>query len=134
MNKIIREFREFAFKGNVIDMAVGVLIGSAFSGMVTSLVNDLFTPLLALLTGSVDFSHWVVPLGSGADAPRLAIGSFVQTVVNFLIVAVCIFAMVKFINRLKRPAPKTAPRLCPYCRGEIAAEATRCPHCTSHLE
>ena len=124
MSKLIKEFREFAFKGNVVDMAVGVLIGSAFSGIVTSIVNDLFTPFIALLTGSVDFSDWVI-------------GSFVQTVINFFIVAICIFAMVKFINKLKRPAPeapKPAPRLCPYCKGEIAADATRCPHCTSHLE
>lgn len=137
MSKLIKEFREFAFKGNVVDMAVGVLIGSAFSGIVTSIVNDLFTPFIALLTGSVDFSDWVIPLGSGETAPSIAIGSFVQTVINFFIVAIYIFAMVKFINKLKRPAPeapKPAPRLCPYCKGEIAADATRCPHCTSHLE
>lgn len=137
LNKLIKEFREFAFKGNVVDMAVGVLIGSAFSGIVTSIVNDLFTPIIALLTGEVDFTYWVIKLGSGENAPSIAIGSFIQTVINFFIVAICIFAMVKFINKLKRPAPeapKPAPRLCPYCKTEIAEDATRCPHCTSQLD
>ena len=103
MSKLIKEFKEFAFKGNVIDMAVGVVIGSAFTGIVTSVVNDLFTPLIAKITGSVDFSALVIPLGEGADVPTINVGSFIQTVINFFLVAICIFAFVKFVNRLRRP-------------------------------
>lgn len=137
MSKLIKEFKEFAFKGNVIDMAVGVVIGSAFTGIVTSVVNDLFTPLIAKVTGSVDFSALVIPLGEGADVPTINVGSFIQTVINFFLVAICIFAFVKFVNRLRRPKEVAAPkpaRLCPYCRSEIADDATRCPHCTSKLD
>jgi len=136
MGKLIKEFKEFAFKGNVIDMAVGVVIGSAFTGIVTSVVNDLFTPLIAKLTGSVDFSALAIALGAGEEAPTIAIGSFIQAVINFFLIAVCVFAFVKFVNKLRRPkveAPKPAPRLCPFCKSEIADDATRCPHCTSQL-
>lgn len=136
MGKFFKEFKEFAFKGNVIDMAVGVVIGGAFSGIVTSLVNDLFTPIIARLTGSVDFSALGIVLGEGENAPVIAIGNFIQTVINFLIVAFCIFMFVKFVNKMRKPAPeapKPAPRLCPFCKSVIADDATRCPHCTSQL-
>ena len=136
MNKLLKEFKEFAFKGNVIDMAVGVVIGSAFTAIVTSVVNDLFTPLIAKLTGSVDFTALAIKLGEGADAPTIAIGNFIQTVINFILVAVCIFLFVKGINKLRKPkeeAPAKKPRICPFCKSEIADDATRCPHCTSQL-
>ena len=137
MSRFVKEFKEFAFKGNVIDMAVGVMIGGAFSNIVTSVVNDLFTPRLATLTGSVNFSVLAIVLGSGENAPVLAVGNFIQTVINFLIIALCIFMFVKFVNRLRRPsveAPAPAPRICPFCRTEIPEEAIRCPHCTSQLD
>lgn len=137
MKKFLKEFKEFAFKGNVIDMAVGVVIGSAFTGIVTSIVNDLFTPLIAKLTGSVDFTALAIKLGEGADAPTIAIGNFIQTVINFILVALCIFILVKFINKArkaKEEEPAPAPRLCPYCKSEIPEDATRCPHCTSQLD
>lgn len=137
MGKIIQEFKEFAFKGNVIDMAVGVVIGSAFTGIVTSVVNDLFTPLIAKLTGSVDFTALAIPLGEGADAPTIALGSFIQAVVNFFLIAVCVFAFVKFVNKLRKPktvAVVKPQRLCPFCKSAIADDATRCPHCTSQLD
>ncbi len=137
MSKLMKEFKEFAFKGNVVDMAVGVMIGSAFSGIVTSIVNDLVTPIIAVLTGSVDFSSLVIKLGEGEAAPFIAVGNFIQTVINFFIIAMCIFMMVKAINKLKKPAPAPAPakpaRKCPFCKSEIADDATRCPHCTSQL-
>ena len=101
MKKIFQEFKEFAFRGNVIDMAVGVVIGSAFTGIVTSIVNDLFTPLIALITGSVDFTALAFRLGEGENAPLLAVGNFIQTVINFLMVAICVFAFVKFVNKLR---------------------------------
>lgn len=137
MNKLIKEFKEFAFKGNVIDMAVGVVIGSAFTGIVTSVVNDLFTPLIAALTGSVDFTALKLVIGSGDNAPTVNVGNFIQTVINFFMVAICIFIFVKCVNKLRKPkaapAPAKEPRLCPYCKSEIADDASRCPHCTSQL-
>ena len=133
----MQEFKEFAFRGNVIDMAVGVVIGSAFTGIVTSIVEDLFGPLIALVTGSVDFSALVVKLGSGADAPALGVGNLIQTIINFLLVALCVFLFIKFINKMRREEKEEeaapAPRLCPFCKSEIAEDATRCPHCTSVL-
>jgi len=137
MGKLLKEFKEFAFRGNVIDMAVGVVIGSAFTGIVTSIVNDIFTPLIAKITGSVDFTSLVISLGAGEEAPKILLGNFIQTVINFILVAICVFMFVKFVNKLRRPkeepAPAKAPRLCPFCKSEIADEATRCPHCTSQL-
>lgn len=137
MGKILQEFKEFAFKGNVIDMAVGVVIGSAFTGIVTSVVNDLFTPLIAKLTGSVDFTALAIPLGEGAEAPTIALGNFIQAIINFFLIAVCVFAFVKFVNRLRRPKVEVVAkpeRLCPFCKSAIADDATRCPHCTSQLD
>lgn len=139
MKKFIQEFKEFAFKGNVVDLAVGVVIGSAFTSIVNSIVNDLITPVIARLTGTVDFSSLVIKLADGDDAPTILLGSFIQTIFNFFVVALCIFALVKVINRLRRPKqiveePAKTPRLCPYCRTEIADDATRCPHCTSQLD
>ena len=137
--KIWKEFKEFAFKGNVIDMAVGVMIGSAFTAIVNSVVNDLFTPVLSLLTKGVDFSAMGIALGEGEEAAVFAYGNFIQAVINFFLVAICIFLFVKFINKLRtkkaeEPAPAPAPaRKCPFCMSEIDEAATRCPHCTSQL-
>ena len=140
MKKFLDEFKAFAFKGNVVDMAVGVMIGSAFTGIVTSVVNDLFTPILSLVTKGVDFSSLGIKLGEGEEAAVFAYGNFIQTVINFFLVALCIFALVKFINKLKaKPAPAPEEpakpvRKCPFCMSEIDDNATRCPHCTSILE
>ncbi|MCQ2437085.1 MAG: large conductance mechanosensitive channel protein MscL [Clostridia bacterium] len=138
MGKIVKEFKEFAFKGNVIDMAVGVMIGAAFKGIVDSVVNDLISPIIAKLLGGLDFTAMGIKLGSGEEAPMIAVGNFVQTVINFFIIAICIFLMVKAINKMKKPAAPAAPakpaRVCPYCKQEIADDATRCPHCTSELK
>lgn len=137
MGKMLQEFKEFALKGNVVDMAIGVIIGGAFGNIVTSLVNDIFTPLIACIFGDVDFTHIAIHLkGEGENAINLNIGSFLQIVFNFLIVAICLFSVVKAMNKLKKPAPeapKEEPRLCPFCKSEIAKDATRCPHCTSQL-
>ncbi len=126
MNKMLKEFKEFAMKGNVIDLAIGVVIGSAFGAIVTSVVEDLITPIIGAIFGQPDFS--AIALGP------IKLGNFLNAVVNFLIIALCLFAVVKAINKLKKPeAPAPAPRLCPFCKGEIAEDATRCPHCTSEL-
>lgn len=133
--KFWKEFKEFAFKGNVIDLAVGVIIGAAFTGIVTSIVNDIFMPLISLLTKGVDFTTLGIALGEGEDAAKLAYGNFIQAVIHFLLVAVCVFFFVKFINSLKKkPAPEVPARTCPFCFGVIDEKATRCPHCTSMLE
>ena len=131
-----KEFRDFAFKGNVVDLAVGVMIGAAFGKIVSSLVADIFTPILSLITGKMDFSTMAVKFGEGEGAASLNYGLFIQAVIDFLLMAVCIFLFVKLISKLKKPEPvveKPAPRRCPFCMGEIDPAATRCPHCTSQL-
>ena len=136
MKGFIKEFKEFAFKGNVVDMAIGVMIGGAFSSLVTSVVNNLFTPLLSLVTGKIDFASLQIVMGEGENPAVFAYGTFIQNVIDFLVMAVCIFLFVKMINKFRKkeePAPAPAPRLCPYCKTAIADDATRCPHCTSQL-
>lgn len=137
----IGEFKKFILRGNVMDMAVGVIVGGAFTSIVTSLNQDILTPILGIF-GGTDFSNLVVKLGSGEDAPILAYGSFITAVINFLITAFVIFCLVKAINALgdkfkhKEEEAPAAPvtKKCPYCKSEIAIDATRCPHCTSELE
>ena len=139
------DFKKFAMRGNVIDMAVGVIVGGAFGKIVGSLVYDVIMPPLGMVVGKMDFTNLFVALNGKeyatleaakkAGAPVLAYGSFVNTVLNFLILAFVVFMMIRQINKLTPPpAPKPEPRLCPYCKSEIADDATRCPHCTSILE
>lgn len=138
----IEEFKKFIMRGNVMDMAVGVIVGGAFTSIVTSLNQDILTPVLGIF-GGTDFSNLKLVLGSGENAPVLCYGNFITAVINFLITAFVIFVLIKAINALsdrllkKEEAPKeTKPttKICPYCRSEIAMEAVRCPHCTSILE
>lgn len=134
MKKITKEFQEFISRGNVVDMAVGVIIGGAFTAIVNSLVNDMLTPLLGLLTGGMDFST----LSFGIGDAQFCYGSFIAAVINFLLIALVLFLLVKGINRLRRkpeekPAEPTT-KACPFCKTEIDLHATRCPHCTSQLE
>ena len=126
----IKEFREFISRGNVVDMAVGVIIGGAFTAIVNSLVNDIFNPLLGLITGGTDFST----LSFGFGGAQFMYGSFITAVINFLLVALVTKVMSK-LHRKKEEAP-AAPttKVCPFCKSEISIEATRCPHCTSQLE
>ena len=142
MKTLLKEFKEFAVKGNVVDMAVGVIVGGAFGKIVTSLVNDVIMPLVGVLTGGIDFSNLFLPLDGNTYATLaeavLKYGSFLSQVLDFLIVSFVIFLFVKKIMTLGRkkeaPAPE-APKtkVCPYCKSEIAIDATRCPHCTSEL-
>ena len=137
---LIGEFKEFIARGNVIDLAVGVIIGGAFQKIVSSLVDDIIMPLISLLTGGIDFSAWKVVLGEGDNAAALTYGNFLGAVLNFLIMAIVIFCIVKAINKVssavKKPeeAPAPTTKVCPYCKSEIAIDATKCPHCTSGLE
>lgn len=144
MNKgkgFIEEFKKFIMRGNVMDMAVGVIVGGAFTSIVTSLNQDILTPILGIF-GGTDFSNLKVTLGSGENAPVLCYGNFITAVINFLITAFVIFVLVKAINKIgdklikkEEEAPaEPMTKICPYCRSEIAKEATRCPHCTSNLE
>lgn len=135
----IGEFKKFIMRGNVMDMAVGVIVGGAFTAIVTSLNEDILTPILGIF-GGTDFSSLVLRLGDGENAPVLCYGNFITAVINFLITAFVIFCIVKAINTIndkfsKKPAP-AAPvsKKCPFCKSEIAIDATRCPHCTSQLE
>ena len=141
---LMEEFKKFIMRGNVMDMAVGVIVGGAFTAIVTSLNKDILTPILGIF-GGIDFSHLSITLGEGETAPVLAYGNFITAVLNFLITAFVIFLLVKTINVIndrltKKEEPKAeepaAPttKICPYCKSEIAIDATRCPHCTSMLE
>lgn len=147
MKKILQEFREFAVRGNVVDMAVGILVGAAFSNIVNSLVNDIVMPPISFLIGKIDFSDLYINLSDAgyaslaeakaAGAVTINYGVFISNFVSFVIVALCVFLLVKQINRLKRTedVESVAPtqKSCPYCFSSISIKATRCPHCTSQL-
>lgn len=145
---MLKEFKEFALRGNMLDMAVGIILGAAFGNIVSSLVNDILMPPLGLLLGRVDFSNLFFSLSGhpyatlaearAAGAPTLNYGVFVNVVIHFLIVAFAVFLLVRQINRLRRraEAPPAAPatRDCPYCLSPIPLQALRCAHCTSELK
>ena len=132
----VKEFKEFIMRGNVMDLAVGVIIGGAFSAIVTSLVDDVIGPIIGMICGGIDFSHLAITVGSA----QLMIGNFIQAIINFLIVALVIFSIVKAFNKAnslaKKPEEEAAPttKICPFCKTEIALDATRCPNCTSELQ
>ena len=128
--EVLKEFKEFAMRGNVIDLAVGVIIGGAFGKIVDSLVNDLLMPIVGIFLGGIDFSK----LSSTIGGAEIKWGSFVQAIVNFIIIAFVIFLMVRAMNRLKRQEPTTpTTKECPHCFTTIPLKATRCPNCTSEL-
>lgn len=145
------EFKKFIMRGNVIDLAVGVIVGGAFQSIVKSLVDDIVMPVIGLITKGIDFSNWFVALDGGeyatladaqaAGAAVLTYGNFISAIINFLIMAFVVFLLVKGINTVADRAKKKeeeAPadpttKECPFCKSEIAIEATRCPHCTSQL-
>ena len=151
---MLKEFKEFALKGNIMDMAIGVIIGGAFQKIITSLVNDIIMPAISIFTGKVDFSDLVVTVGNSS----IKYGSFITTIVDFLIIAFSIFIAIRTINKLndrakqdldkmskkskffkgkkkkEEPIPEPTTKVCPYCLSEINIKATRCPHCTSELK
>ncbi len=149
MKKIINEFKVFIMRGNVLDLAVGVIIGGAFQKIISSLVNDIIMPIISLCTGGIDFTNWFISLdgkhysslqeATAANASTLNYGVFITEVIDFLIMAFVIFVMVKTMNtltsRVKKPVEEKPPtKICPFCKSKIASEATRCPHCTSILD
>ncbi len=143
------EFREFIMRGNVLDLAVGVIIGGAFQSIINSLVNDIIMPVISVLTGGIDFSNWFISLDGGtyktlaqaqeAGAATLGYGAFLTAIINFLLMALVIFCLVKTLNGIAEKVKKqeeAAPteKECPYCLSQIPIKATRCPHCTSQIE
>src|SRR5512146_541147 len=143
-----KEFKEFIMRGNVMDLAVGIVIGAAFGAIVTSLVKDIIMPPIGLLLGKINFTDLFINLSGtpyaslkaaqDAGAATINYGVFLTTIINFIIVAIAIFFVVKAVNRMRKPAPAAAPaapttKECPHCFTEIPVKATRCPHCTSEL-
>ena len=128
---MLKEFRDFAMRGNVVDLAVGVIIGGAFGKIVASLVGDLIMPLVGSLLGGVDFTG----LSANINGVDLNYGLFIQNIVDFLIIAFVIFLIVRAMNRTKKPTPAAEPttKQCPYCDTPISIKAKRCPNCTSQL-
>lgn len=142
---MIQEFKEFAVKGNALDLAVGVIIGAAFGKIVTSLVEEIIMPPLGYIVGKIDFSSMFISLdgkvyptlkaAKDAGAPIIGYGAFFNNVLNFLIVASAVFLLVKQINRMKKGQDeKPEGKSCPFCKSNIAVDASRCPQCTSQLE
>ena len=148
MKKFIEEFKEFAMRGNMIDLAIGIIIGGAFTTIVNSLVNDIINPLLGIITGNIDFSNLFIALDGNhyatlADAEAVGAsvfkyGSFISNVINFIIMALVVFLLVKVINKLRTPKkveePAPTTKKCPFCQSEISIAATRCPHCPALIE
>jgi large conductance mechanosensitive channel len=142
---MLKEFKEFAMKGNVLDMAIGIIIGAAFGKIITSLVADVIMPPIGLILGKVDFSSLFLSLSGthydslvaakAAGAPTINYGVFLNNVIDFLIVAFVIFMVIRQVNRWKKPVPVAAPvaKECPYCFTAIPIKAVRCPNCTSEL-
>jgi large conductance mechanosensitive channel len=141
---VLNEFKQFILRGNVLDLAVGIIIGTAFGTIVNSLVNDVIMPPLGALLGRVDFSNLFLSLSGqaypslkaakDAGAPVIGYGVFISTVINFLVIAFVIFQIVKVVNRLQRPAPAPSTKDCPYCQMPVPVKATKCGHCTSDLK
>lgn len=144
---MFKEFKAFILRGNVLDLAVGVVIGAAFAKIVNSLVSDVFLPPVGLLLGKVDFSNLFIPLSGGdyksladaqaAGAATLNYGLFLNNIINFLIIGFVIFMVVRYANRIftkPEPAAEVTEKDCPYCFTKIHIQATRCPHCTSHFQ
>ena len=134
MKSFMKEFKEFISRGNVMDMAVGIIIGGAFTAIVTSLVEDIITPIIGMI-GGFDFSGLIITVNNSP----IAVGKFINAIINFLLIAIVLFSIIKAVNKAasiaKKPEEEAAPttKVCPYCKSEIPIEATRCPHCTSQL-
>lgn len=146
MKRMLKEFREFAMRGNVLDMAIGIIIGTAFGKIITSLVNDILMPPVGVLMGKVDFANLFINISSqhyqrlaeakAAGAATINYGLFLNTIIDFIIVAFVIFLLIRQVNRFKKKEEPAAPatKECPFCFSAVSVKATRCPHCTSELK
>lgn len=143
---MLKEFKQFILRGNVLDLAIGVIMGGAFNAIITSIVNDLFMPFVGLLLGGVDFNNWFISLNGthydtlaaaeAASAPLLKYGSLLSAVTQFLIIALCLFFIVKGLNKISRASNSSEAdeqAACPFCKKMVDATATRCPYCTSEI-
>lgn len=139
MKKFFEEFKEFINQGNVMDLAVAVVIGAAFTAIVNSVVSDLIMPIISLVTGGINFSDMKIPLGDGPDAAAFTYGNFINAVIQFLIIAFVVFLIVKALNKARtlttrgQQAEEMEAPHCPFCLEEVNEGATRCPHCTAEL-
>lgn len=142
---MLKEFKKFALRGNMIDLAVGIIIGGAFTSIVNSLVNDIVMPILSIFTKNIDFTNLFIPLdgkdyetleaAKAAGAATISYGAFITGVLNFLIMAFVVFLLVRWINKFKKPEPTvTTTKQCPYCFTDINIKATKCPHCTADIK
>ena len=134
--KFVKEFKDFINKGNVMDLAVGVIIGAAFTSIVDSLVKDIIMPVVSLFTSGTDFSAWYIQIRAGDDASRLNYGNFIYAIINFLIISIVVFIMVKGINELnitEKKEEEATTKVCPYCKTQININAVKCPNCTADL-
>ena len=140
MKSFMKEFKEFISRGSVMDMAIGIIIGGAFTAIVSALVDNIIMPLISVLFGGISFDKWNIVMGAGEEAPVLGLGTFVAAIVNFLLIALVIFLVIKALNKANEmkngPKQEEAPttKVCEFCKSEIPIEATRCPHCTSQLK
>ena len=125
---MLKEFKEFALKGNMMDLAVGVIMGAAFKDVVTSLVDNIIMPVVSMFTGNLNFDKWVIP------GTKITYGVFISALINFIIMAFIIFLMVKIMNKLRKNDEEATTKVCPHCKSEIDIEATKCPHCTSDVD
>ena len=134
MKGFMKEFKEFISRGNVMDMAVGIIIGGAFTAIVTALVDNIIMPLISGICGGMAFEDWAVKIGGST----IGIGAFIAAIVNFLLIAFVLFSIINAMNKFtkQQEEPEEAPttKECPFCKSEIPIEATRCPHCTSQLD
>jgi large conductance mechanosensitive channel len=143
--EVLKEFKKFALKGNMIDLAVGIIIGGAFSGLVSSLVNDIIMPFLSLITNRIDFTNWFLALDGkkyatlqdaiNSGAATVKYGLFISGIINFIIMAFVVFLLVRWLNKLKKPSKKedATTKKCPRCISDIDINATKCPHCTADI-
>lgn len=138
----VGEFKEFISRGNVMDLAVGVIIGGAFQSIISSMVEDVIMPVVSLITGGIDFTEWSLIMGSGESAPVLHYGNLITAVINFFLMALVIFCIIRVMNKVtsklvkkteEEEAAAPTTKKCPYCLSEIPLEATKCAHCTSEV-
>ena len=132
MKSFMKEFKEFISRGNVMDMAVGIIIGGAFTAIVTSLVDNIIMPLIAGIFGGLSFADWSVSIGDS----KLEFGLLIAAIINFILIGLVLFCIIKAINKMKKDQPEeeATTKECPFCKSEIPLDATRCPHCTSELK
>ena len=138
MKGFMSEFKEIISRGSVMDMAVGIIIGGAFTAIITALVENIIMPIISLIFGGSSFEQWNIAMGSGENAPVLGLGTFIAAIINFILIALVVFMLIKALNRANelkgKKEEEVTTKECPFCKSEVPVTATRCPHCTSELK